>query len=206
MSDEILDLTEMQKDALKEIGNIGAGNAATAFADFLEKEIDMTVPSVEILPLTQVPDITGNVEEKVFGILLEVQGEAPGKILFILSEESIKSLLEIVIDKDIDPQNVDEVEISALKEIGNILSGAYLSSINQMTDLDLAQSLPGFSHDMAGAILSSAMITMGDTSDYVLLIETKFISEGEEIEGYFFLIPQLGSLNKILDSLGFDLE
>ena len=206
MEDEILDLNEMQKDALKEIGNIGAGNAATAFADFLDREIDMTVPSVEILPLTQVPEITGNVEQNVFGILLEVKGEAPGKILFVLSEKSIKHLLELVLNKKVNPEEVGEVEISALKEIGNILSGSYLSSINQMTNFNLTQSIPGFAHDMAGAILSSAMITMGDTSDYVLLIETKFISEGNEIEGYFFLIPQLGSLSKILDGLGFDFE
>ncbi|MFW5998151.1 MAG: chemotaxis protein CheC [Bacillota bacterium] len=206
MEDEVLNLSEIQKDALKEIGNIGAGNAATAFAEFLNKKIDMTVPSIDIVPLTEVPEITGSIEEKIFGILLTVNGEAPGEILFILSEDSIKHLLKLVMEKEINPQNVGEIEVSALKEIGNILSGSYLSSINQMTGFGLTQSIPGFAHDMAGAILSSAMINLGDTSDFVLLIKTKFISEGNEIKGFFFFIPKLGSLHTILKALGIDTE
>lgn len=204
MNQEILNLNEIQKDALKEIGNIGAGNAATAFAQFLDSQIDMTVPSVEILPINKVTEITGDEEQKLAGILLKVMGKAPGNILFLLPEKSINHLLNIIINKNIDLDNLGEVERSALKEVGNILTGAYLTSINQITGLNLMQSVPGLAYDMAGAILSSSFVFSARSGDYALLIETKFISHGNEIEGYFFMIPDTGSLTLILNTLGID--
>ena len=197
-------LSSLQKDALKEIGNVGAGNAATAFAQFLDCKIEMTVPSVEILSISEVPEITGGMEKVVVGVLLSVLGEAPGSILLILSEESTVNLLEIVLEQKIDLTGLDEVQTSAVKEIGNILAGSYLNALNQMTGFNLIQSVPAFCYDMAGAILSSSMIPISEESDYALLIETKFIKGDSEIEGYFFLIPNHGSLEKILGSLGLE--
>lgn len=197
-------LSSLQKDALKEIGNVGAGNAATAFAQFLDCKIEMTVPSVEILSISEVPEITGGMEKVVIGVLLSVLGEAPGSILLILSEESTINLLEIVLEQKIDLTGLDEVQTSAVKEIGNILAGSYLNALNQMTGFNLIQSVPAFCYDMAGAILSSSMIPISEESDYALLIETKFIKGDSEIEGYFFLIPNHGSLEKILGSLGLE--
>ena len=197
-------LSSLQKDALKEIGNVGAGNAATAFAQFLDCKIEMTVPSVEILSISEVPEITGGMEKVVIGVLLSVLGEAPGSILLILSEESTVNLLEIVLEQNIDLTGLDEVQTSAVKEIGNILAGSYLNALNQMTGFNLIQSVPAFCYDMAGAILSSSMIPISEESDYALLIETKFIKGDSEIEGYFFLIPNHGSLEKILGSLGLE--
>src|SRR5690242_12755511 len=100
MSNIVKNLSSMHKDALKEIGNIGAGNAATAFAQFLNKKIDMTVPSVEIKHMGEVPEITGSVENKVIAILLKVMGEAPGSILLLLSEDSTENLLEMIVHND----------------------------------------------------------------------------------------------------------
>src|SRR5690554_2625401 len=206
MSELVNNLNYYQKDALKEIGNIGAGNAATAFAQLLDKKIEMTVPSVDIVPIEEVPEVTGGIEQQVLSVFLKVIGEAPGSILLILSENSTRNLLEMILYKKIDLEKIDEVEISAVKEIGNILSGSYLNAINQMTGLNLFQPIPAFSYDMAGAILSSSMITLSLQSDYALLIETTFINGNSEIEGYFFLMPDPGSLEKILGALGFDTE
>lgn len=197
-------LSNLEKDALREIGNIGAGNAATAFAQFLDCKINMTVPSVEILPMTEVSEVTGGSEQRVIGVLLKVIGEAPGKILLLFSEDSIEHLLALVLDMPIDFQEINEIQISAIKEIGNILSGSYLNAINQITGFNLLQTVPAFAHDMAGAILSSSLISLSEESDYALLIETVFINGVHEIEGYFFLIPDPGSLDKILQSLGLD--
>lgn len=202
--DLVKNLTDIQKDALKEIGNIGAGNAATAFAQFLDCKIDMTVPTAEVLSITDVPEVTGSVDEDVISILLQAMGEAPASLLFILSEASAKHLLNIILNKEIDLNNIEEIEISALKEIGNILSGSYLSALNKLTGFNLIQSVPGFAYDMAGAVISSSMIPFSEASDYTLLIETKFLDGDHEIEGYFLLIPHTGSLKKILSALGFD--
>ncbi|MEJ6951512.1 chemotaxis protein CheC [Natronospora cellulosivora (SeqCode)] len=206
MSDLLTNLSSVHKDALKEIGNIGAGNAATAFAQFLDTKIDMTVPSVAIVPMSEVPEVTGGIEKSVISVLLKVMGEAPGSILLVLSEASTENLLEMVLFSKQDLDDTNEVQVSAIKEIGNILSGSYLNAINQITGLNLFQSIPAFSHDMAGAILSSSMITLNDESDYALLIETKFMNGDNEIEGYFFLIPNPGSLEKIILALGLELK
>ncbi|MGM0420547.1 MAG: chemotaxis protein CheC [Bacillota bacterium] len=206
MKDDIIkNLNEMEKDALKEIGNIGAGNAATAFSQFLNSKIDMTVPSVEILPISDVPEITGDIEELVAGILLQVMGDAPASILFILKEESVEKLLTMVTHKEVAFSELSEMDISAIKEIGNILSGSYLNALNRLTGLNLIQSVPDCAIDMAGAILSSSMIPLSKTSDYSILIKTRFIDGEDMIEGFFFLIPHDGSLQKILESLGFEL-
>lgn len=206
MTDDIFrDLNEMQKDALREIGNIGAGNAATAFSQFLNRKIDMTVPSVEIMPISDVPEITGNIEEIVAGILLEVMGEAPASILFMIDKDSVEKLVGLVTGQDVEFEELDDIEISAVKEIGNIISGSYLNALNKMTNYNMIQSVPECAIDMAGAILSSSMIPLSKSSDYALLIKTQFIDGEEKIEGYFFLIPETGSLKKILEAIGFDL-
>ncbi len=197
-------LNSIQQDALKEVGNIGAGNAATSFSKILDREINIEVPSIEIIPLEDVSTITGSEEDHVAGILFKVTGEAPGTILFIFPSTTIKYLVEVVMDKQIEPEEIGEMEESLLKELGNILSGSYLKSIGDMTDLNMTQSVPGFSYDMAGAILSSTMISASSTGENVLLIETEFMDGERKIDGYFFFIPQIESLSIILNSLGFD--
>ena len=197
-------LNSIQQDALKEVGNIGAGNAATSFSKILDREINIEVPSIEIIPLEDVSTITGSEEDHVAGILFKVTGEAPGTILFIFPSTTIKYLVEVVMDKQIEPEEIGEMEESLLKELGNILSGSYLKSIGDMTDLNMTQSVPGFSYDMAGAILSSTMISASSTGENVLLIETEFMDGERKIDGYFFFIPQIESLSTILNSLGFD--
>lgn len=194
----------MKKDALKEVGNIGAGNAATAFSEVLDRKIKIDVPSVEIIPLEEVSTITGDEEDHVAGVLFKVNGDAPGTILFIFPAKTIKYLIKVVMGQTVEPDEMGEIEVSLLKELGNILSGSYLKSIGDMTDLDMIQSVPGFSYDMAGAILSSTMLSASHKCDNVLLIETLFMDGEHKIEGYFFFIPQLESLSIILNSLGFD--
>ncbi len=205
MGEDILaNMDEMEKDALKEVGNVGAGNAATAFAQFLDRKVDMTVPSVKIIPLSEAQEITGDSSEVVAGVLLKVMGEAPATILFMVAPDSVEHLVQMVADKEVDFEEMEEVDISALKEIGNILSGSYLNALNKMTGFNLVQSVPDCAVDMAGAIISTSLIPVGKTSDYTMLIETQFIDQGEKIEGYFLLIPHSDSLQKILNALGFD--
>ena len=195
-------LDDIKKDALREVGNIGAGNAATAFSEVLDRKIEIDVPSVEIIPLEDVSTITGSEEDHVAGVLFKVSGDAPGTILFVFPSSTIKYLVEVVMDKTIEPEEMGEMEVSLLKELGNILSGSYLKSIGDMTDLNMNQSIPGFSYDMAGAILSSTMISASSTGENVLLIETEFMDGENKIEGYFFFIPEVESLSIILNSLG----
>ncbi len=202
MAEQVLDLNDRQKDALREIGNIGAGNAATAFAHFLNKKVEMNVPDVEIIPQEEVAAITGNEMEIIAGILLKIKGEAPGSILFVINENSIKKLFNIIIGQQFDLDNPGEMEKSALKEIGNIMSGSYLNSINKITGLNLRQSVPAFSYDIAGAILTSGFILSLSCDDHLFLINTHFSCDGQKLQANLFLIPETGSLKIILKSLG----
>ncbi len=203
MSKGIDDLNNIQLDVLREIGNIGAGNAATALAKMINKKVDMGVPRVKILEFRSVTDILGDAESTVVGILLKVEGDLTGSIMFILNEGNARSLINLIVGSPLgtEPQ-FNEMEISALKEIGNILAGSYLSSMSTLTGLKIYPSVPHLAIDMAGAILSVPAIEFGKVGDTVLYIETEF-SEGEEkIVGDFFLIPDPEMYEVLMRALG----
>lgn len=199
----IADLKELQLDALKEIGNIGAGNAATALSKMVSKKVDMTVPRANVLGLNEVPDIVGGAEALVVGIYLTVEGDAPGHIMFIIPLASARALIDMLMGSQGSASTeFTEMEWSALKEIGNILSSSYLGALTGMSGLFLAPSPPSAAMDMAGAILSVILTELAMVGDVALVIETEFLNEVDSITGYFFLIPDPGSLNALLKAIG----
>ncbi len=201
MSDQISRLTPFQIDALREVGNIGAGNSATALAQFLEREIKMEVPGARILSLEEIPEIMGGEERLVGCVLLRMLGETPGKIVYLVDEKSMYRLLTLALGYE--PQEISgEMEQSALQEIANILSGSFLNSINKMTGFNCVQSLPSFVLDMAGAVLGSIAAHEGQFGDQALFLETSFYEGDNKIFSKFFLIPEPGSLEKILGAIG----
>ncbi|EGO63173.1 chemotaxis protein CheC [Acetonema longum] len=203
MSEEILKLTSLQLDALKEVGNVGAGNAATALSQIIHRKIDMTVPRVAILPLGDVPDVVGGPEIMVAGVYFRVFGPAPGSILFLLPRESAFSLVDMLMGREKGyTRSLNSLDESAVMEIGNILSGAYLNALSYFTRFTLLPSIPALAIDMAGALLSVILIQLGQMGDHALVIETEFSSEGDGVKGHFFLIPDPGSLGTILASIG----
>lgn len=203
MSNDINDLNNIQLDVLREIGNIGAGNAATALAKMINKKVDMGVPRVKILEFKNVNDILGDAEKTVVGILLKVEGDITGNIMFILNDENARSLIKLIVGSPLGSDaEFNEMEVSAIKEIGNILAGSYLSSLSTLTNLKIYPSVPMLAIDMAGAILSVPAIEFGKIGDTVLYIETEF-SEGEErIVGDFFLVPDPEMYEILMKALG----
>lgn len=203
MSEDILSLTALQLDALREIGNVGAGNAATALSQILNKKIDMTVPKVAILPLGEVPEVVGGPDSMVAGVYLRMFGPAPGSILFLLPRESAFCLVDMLMGKEQGTTKLlNSMDESALMEIGNILAGAYLNALSFFTKLTLLPSIPALALDMAGAILSVILIQLGQMGDHALVIETEFTTESKGVSGHFFLIPDPGSLSTILSAIG----
>lgn len=193
----------MEFDVLKEIGNIGAGNATTALSQMINSKLDMAVPKVELLEFKYISDIIGGAESLVVGILLTLEGEIDGMMMFILEQQSAHHLVNILMGKSLDDfTEFTEMDLSALNEIGNIISGAYLSSLSSLTNLKIVSSVPYMAIDMAGAILSVPAIEFGKIGDKALLIESQFGKDETEVNGYFILIPTLDSYNKILTSLG----
>lgn len=204
LDEDILKLTTIQLDALKEVGNVGAGNAATALSQIINRKIDMTVPEVAILPLGDVPDVVGGPDIMVAGVYLRVFGPAPSSILFLLPRDSAFALVDMLMGRERGLTNtLDAMDESALLEIGNILAGAYLNALSHFTRFTLLPSIPALAMDMAGAILSVILAQLGQMGDHALVIETEFTTEGDGgVKGHFFLIPDPGSLGTILTAIG----
>lgn len=200
------DLNNFQLDVLKEIGNIGAGHAATALSQLLSEPITMTVPNVSIVSLPQVSEILGGAEQVVVGIYMRVFGDAPGKIIFVFTEEEALTLAGMLTGKKEPPTTLNEYEKSALREIGNIMTGAYLYALTKFTGYNVLSSVPVLANDMVGAILNTALLEFGIVGDYALFIQTQFSLVQRKINGHFFLVPDPGALDVLLNALGVKIE
>jgi chemotaxis protein CheC len=203
MSDlSLSDVTQNYYDVLKEIGNIGAGNAMTALSQMLGCKIDMGVPQVDLLDFSDVGNAIGGEEQIMVGVFLGVEGDITGSMLFLVEQKSAKYLINKVMMGMGDPgETFTEMELSAMQEVGNIITGAYLNSLSTLTNLKIFPSPPALTVDMAGAILSVPAIEFGIYGDQILMIQSKFFDE-IEIDGYFILVPDMDSYAKILTSLG----
>ena len=169
-------------DVLKELGNIGAGNATTALSQMIQCKIDMAVPQVQLL------------EFKELG----------AAIMFLLEKKAAKHLVAKLMGMESEQEDLSEMELSALKEVGNIITGAYLNSLSSITNLTIFPSVPDLTVDMAGAILSVPAIEFAALGDRMLMIQTQFFDE-MVLDGYFILIPDLDSYGKMLAALGINM-
>jgi len=203
MSINFDELNNDQMDVLKEIGNIGAGNAVTALAKMINKKVDMAVPKARILGFDKVSQILGGEEILVVGILLNITGDLTGNIMFILDINAARQLVNILLDDNaLTSLEFDDFELSALKEIGNILTASYLNALAGLTNLKILPSVPQLAIDMAGAILSVPAIEFGKLGDSVLYIETEFSEGDTKVFGDFLLIPDVDSYEILLKALG----
>ena len=202
------ELTNQYFDVLKELGNIGAGNATTALAQMINCKIDMSVPQVKLLEFQELGAIVGGDDQIMVSIYLQVEGDVEGSMMFILSKSAAAHLVNKLMcgmlgidEKNIDDYTFGEMECSAIKEVGNIITGAYLNALSGLTNLKIYPSVPQLGIDMAGALLSVPAVEFGIIGDKILLIQTKF-SDDVELDGYFILIPEMESYQKILSALG----
>ncbi|MCM1025671.1 MAG: chemotaxis protein CheC [Roseburia sp.] len=195
-------VSENYYDVLRELGNIGAGNAMTALSQMLQCKIDMKVPQVRLLEFQEVGDMMGGEEQIMVGVFLGVQGDITGSMMFMVEEESARHLIrKITMGMLPEGSEFEEMGLSAMQELGNIITGAYLNSLSMMTNLRIFPTPPALTVDMAGAILSVPAIQFGIYGDKILLIQSQF-SDEIELDGYFILIPDLESYERILTSLG----
>ncbi len=202
------ELTNQYSDVLKELGNIGAGNATTALAQMIGCKVDMSVPQVRLLEFGELSKIVGGEDEIMVGIYLQVEGDVEGNMMFILEKASAAHLVNKlmcgmlgVTEEEIVNHEFGEMECSAIKEVGNIITGAYLNALSSLTNMKIYPSTPELGIDMAGALLSVPAVQFGLFADKILLVQTKF-SDEVELDGYFILIPDMESYEKILKTLG----
>jgi len=209
-------LNEIPKDyldILKEVGNVGAGHAATALSKLLDKKIEMRVPNVSVMTFNEMVEMAGGAEKIVASVYLRIQGDSSGHLFFVLPIEHANILIQqLTKENDIamDKLPYHEMALSALQELGNILAGSYLSALSDFTGLHLYPSVPATSIDMLGAIISYGFIELSQFSDYVISIDTVLIDVNEENkkyeEGHFFLMPDLDTFGIVFRSLGVGLD
>jgi len=200
-----LKLNNVQMDILKETSNIGMGHAATALSQMIGHPVKLRVPHVTITEISQVPEYLGGAEKMMVGITLQVLGDARGSIMLLFPQESAHRLLCNLIGDQGKVLIMNEVAISALKEVGNILASAYLSALGSMLHKTLIPSVPLLAYDMAGAVVDYVLIDLSKSSDLAMLVETDFIGESSSdlaIKGHFFLIPDPSTLDMFLDAAG----
>ncbi|MFE8699098.1 chemotaxis protein CheC [Cytobacillus sp. FJAT-54145] len=201
--------TSMHLDVLKEVGNIGAGNAVTALSKLLNKKVDMKVPNVRVVSFDEMMEMAGGAENIVASVFLRIEGDAPGSMFFVLPLQQATTFIQQMIgDTSFNFENppYNELAISALQELGNILSGSYLASLSDLTKLSLYPSVPALSIDMVGAIISFGLIELSQVSDYAIVIDTALNEDNEgiseSVKGHFFLLPDPDSFDIIFKSLG----
>lgn len=204
-----LNISDMHLDVLKEIGNIGAAHAATSLSELLQRKIDMHVPKVALVSFDDMFELAGGSENVVVGIFLRIEGDLSGSMFFVLPIDSANRFIRRLIgDAQFDfstPELIGEIGISAMQELGNILSGSYLSALSDFTGLKIYPTVPSLSVDMVGAIVSFGLIEVSHYSDEVIVIDTKIVEEDENdksVDGHFFLLPDPPSYITIFKSLG----
>ncbi|WP_311315305.1 chemotaxis protein CheC [Clostridioides sp. ZZV15-6383] len=200
-----LELDDAHIDALREIGNIGSGNAITALASMINSNIEVLIPMVKILEYNEATNLLGGPENKVVCILLDMKGDIDGMFIFLLDESITQLMLSYLFNKEealLD--EIEEIEISAIKEIGNIMASSYINAIASMLNMTISISVPDICIDMVGAVLNVPMIRFSDVGDKVLFIENKFKMSDNYFTSHILMIPEMGSLREILVRLGLE--
>lgn len=197
------DMDSFYLDVFKELGSIGSGNSATALSSLLDQKVAMTVPQVSILENNAAVARLGGPEKIVAAVLVTFTSGIRGLILSLQSLDYINIILECVRDKTVhDFSQLDEIDISALSEIGNILIASYVSAISGLTGMKLDLSPPAISVNMLGAIMSVPMTEFGYEADQLMLIDGSMIFAGRHVESNLIMMPDIASLNTILKMLG----
>ncbi|HET7197808.1 MAG TPA: chemotaxis protein CheC [Burkholderiales bacterium] len=198
---DLLALKDRQLDALRETANIGAGHAATALSQMTNSTIMITVPTITIAALEDVPSQIEDGEEPIAAVLMHMMGDLTGRTLLVFPRPTAIKLAQLMLRRPLDPTGeFGELEQSAIKEAGNILSGAYMNALSEFMGLLLLPSPPSLAVDMSAAVLTTAYLQFGAERDMVFAIETQFYFQGQNdrLRGFFLLLPDVASLQTLL--------
>ena len=202
------ELDDRHIDVLCELGNIGAGNAATSLSVMIDEGVSISIPQVMILDYDGVIRMVGDPEDLGIAIMIKYVGDVRGIVLFLLGYEDAIGIADMLIagcDDEGDSEHMlSDMKVSTIKEIGNILGSSYLGSIATLTGLSFDISVPYVSIDMVGAIMSAPMVEFSIDNDRILLIEESFSTDTRSLKSHVILFADIPSLNKILTELGIE--
>lgn len=196
-------LSSRQLDALREVANIGAGHAATALSQMIGETIMISVPTISVARLEEVPPALAAPDEMVAAVLMHMQGDLSGRTLLVFPQRTAARLAQLLLRRDGPSPDFGDMERSAIKEAGNILSSAYMNALSDFMGMMLLPSPPGLAVDMSAAVLTTAYLQFGSDKDYVFCVESDFLvnDRDERLRGFFLLLPDADSLRAILEAV-----
>jgi chemotaxis protein CheC len=189
--------TELQLDALRELANVGSGNASTALSGMLGRSVDISVPKAQALPFAEAVAAAGPAEQDVTGIVLGIVGEMNGTVLLLVPPADADKICRML---GVEPD--DEYALSALGEIGNIVGTSYINALAAMTGMDIEPTPPTTATDMLGALVASVLAGQAHAGDTALMLDSNLVVEGEDCSISFFLVPDQGGVDELLSRLG----
>lgn len=196
-------LTELQLDALREVGNIGAGHAATALSQMTGSAISLSNPSLELVEFSAVPQLVGGAERLVAASYSRLLGDIRGGMLLMAPRESALALVDLLHNREIGSTlSFGKDEEMLLTHVSTILSSAYLAAIARLADMNLLPAPPSFVLDMAGAILEVATLENSLQAQTALLVRTSFYDERTSVDVMLFFLPDPEDLGVLLGRLG----
>jgi chemotaxis protein CheC len=189
--------TTMQLDALRELANIGSGTAGTALSQMLGRAVDISVPNALVLPLAEAVEAVGPPEQEVTGVAIPLAGNMDAVVVLVFPIEDAGTLAGML---GVEPGTEDAV--SALSEIGNILSASYMGSLAAMTGLELDLTPPQTVTDMLAAIVATVLASRAESTDTALILDSELRVEGAQCSLSFLLLPEAGGVREILSRMG----
>ncbi len=197
------DMNLQELDVMKEISSIGTSHAATSLSKLLQKEIRISIPEVSILGYEETVERMGQIEELVAATLVQMSNEVNGLMLFVFKLDMMKAVLEKLIGQRYESfEEIDELAYSALEEVGNIIICSYVNAFTQLVGVEIDLSVPSSTVNMLGGILTVPIAEYGYETDKLMYINAEFIMDGVRLSDGLLMLPDIQSLNSILEKLG----
>ena len=196
-------LNDTQLDVMREIGNIGAGNACTALSGLIGTPIDMSVPRVQLLGIDSTSDYLGGDDKEVLGIRIDVKADLTGMMYHIVNKRFAERLINTFYEKKLATiKSIDEMDMSVISEMGNITSGAYANALATLSGyvVDIGTPTPG--GYSISEILKVPIETFGEVGDKILVVDEQFIIDSEKLTSNMILVLEKDSLHRLFDKLG----
>jgi chemotaxis protein CheC len=193
---------KLNMDALKEVVNIGTGQAATSLSEILNQKVLINVPEVNLIPIEEVPEQLGGANKNIIGVYFQTSGELESRILLIFQQEAGRTLSSLLTgEKKPSAEQLDDMEKSSIMEVGNIIANSYINALSELLDIKLFPSIPYYAEDMLGAVIDFLLIEISQVADYSLLLKTNMRAESLDLMGNFIIFPDENFLTKLFEKL-----
>ena len=185
------------------MNNTSAIQASISLSQFTGREVRVSFPESRLIRVAEVADAMGGEETTVGGIYVDVKGDLRGGILLVLPFANLLEMDDLVHGRPAGTvQDLSSVDLSALCELGNILSACFINTMADSTRLTVIPGVPEISIDMCLPVIDSVLARFNQPGDEILMTEAIIYgSESENIVCHLMLFLEPASLEKLMGAL-----